>query len=52
MSVFGAGAPGTKELPNVTPLSLARQSGAVKFWMDFPWNRSFDGTQILVTSKK
>jgi hypothetical protein len=55
LNLFGAGASGTKDLnivSNVTPLFLARQFGAVKFWMGFPWNGSFDVTNILVTRKK
>jgi hypothetical protein len=51
MSLFGAGASGTKDF-DVTPLALARQLGAVKFWMGFPWQGSFDATDILVTRKK
>jgi hypothetical protein len=51
MSLFGAGASGTKDF-NVTPLSLARRLGAVKFWMGFPWEGSFDATDIVVTRKK
>jgi hypothetical protein len=51
MSLFGTGASGTKDY-NVTPLSLARQIGAVKFWMGFPWQGSFDATDIIVTRKK
>jgi hypothetical protein len=35
----------------VTPLALARQFGAVKFWMGFPWEGSFDVTEILVSLK-
>ncbi len=34
------------------PLFLARQFGAVKFWMGFPWNGSFDVTDIVITRKK
>jgi hypothetical protein len=51
MSLFGTGASGNKDF-NVTPLSLARQLGAVKFWMGFPWQGSFDATDIVVTRKK
>jgi hypothetical protein len=50
MQLFGTGASGSKDF-NVTPLFLARQFGAVKFWMGFPWNGSFDVTDILVTRK-
>ncbi len=51
MSLFGTGASGSKDF-NVTPLSLARQFGGVKFWMGFPWTGSFDVTDILLTRKK
>jgi hypothetical protein len=51
MNLYGAGASGTKDLNNITPLSLARQFGEVKFYMGFPWNESFDVTNILVTRK-
>lgn len=55
MNLFGTGASGIKDLNivnSVTPLFLARQFGAVKFYMGFPWNGSFDVTNILVTRKK
>lgn len=48
--LFGTGASGTKDF-NVTPVALARQFGAVKFWMGVPWNGSFQVTDILVTRK-
>jgi hypothetical protein len=51
MSLFGTGTSGTKDF-DVTPLFLAQQIGAVKFWMGFPWTGSFDVTDILVTRKK
>ncbi|HSI61387.1 MAG TPA: hypothetical protein VLA16_27760 [Ideonella sp.] len=50
MSLFGTGASGSMDF-NVTPVSFARQMGAVKFWMGFPWNGSFKATDILVTRK-
>jgi len=52
MNLYGTGASGTKDINNVTPLFLARQFGAVKFYMGFPWNGSFDVTNIVVTRKK
>jgi hypothetical protein len=51
MSLFGTGASGSKDF-NVTPLTFARQLDAVKFWMGFPWQGSFDATDIVVTRKK
>lgn len=51
IGLFGAGASGTKDLSNITPLSFAHQFGAVKFWMGFPWTGSFDVTNIVVTRK-
>ena len=47
----GSGASGNFDLNNITPLSLARQFGEVKFYMGFPWSGSFDTTNILVTRK-
>lgn len=51
MSLLGNGASGSKDY-NVTPLFLARQFGAVRFWMGFPWIGSFDATDIIVSRKK
>ena len=50
ISLFGTGASGSKD-HDVTPLSLAHQVGAVKFWMGFPWTGSFDVTDIHVSYK-
>ena len=50
MNLYGTGASGSLDF-NVTPLFLARQFGAVKFWMGFPWIGSFDVNSILVTRK-
>jgi hypothetical protein len=51
MSLFGTGASGNKDF-NVTPVALARQIGAVRFFMGTPWQGSFEATDILVTRKK
>jgi hypothetical protein len=51
INLFGTGASGSKDLNSVTPLFLARQFGAVKFYMGFPWNGSFDVSNIIVTRK-
>jgi hypothetical protein len=46
----GAGASGQKDY-NINPalISFARQFGAVRVWMGFPWTGSFDATNIVVT---
>jgi hypothetical protein len=50
LSMLGNGASGTFDYP--VPLSsLAHQIGAVKFWMGFPWQGSFDVTDVLVTKR-
>lgn len=36
---------------SMTPLFLARQFGAVKFFMGFPWSGLFDTTDIVITRK-
>jgi hypothetical protein len=36
---------------STTPLFLARQFGAVKLFMGFPWTGSFDTTDIVITRK-
>lgn len=60
-NLFGTGASGVYPDPagspfsivsNTSPLSLIQQFGAVRFWMGFPWNGSFDTTDIIVTRKK
>ena len=50
MQLFGPGAAGSADY-NVTPLVLAQQLGAVKFWMGYPWTGSFKVTNIVVTKK-
>jgi hypothetical protein len=51
IGLLGTGASGAMDV-TVTPLSLARQFGAVRFWMGYPWTGSFDVTDILVTRQK
>lgn len=63
-NLFGTGASGVYPDPaaspftpfsivsNTSPLSLIQQFGAVRFWMGFPWNGSFDTTDIIVNRKK
>ncbi len=48
----GDGASGEADR-NVTPAlhAMARQFGAVRIWMGFPWTASFDATNIVVTRK-
>jgi hypothetical protein len=48
LSLVGSGASGTKDY-NVPLGQFANQLGAVKIWMGFPWQGSFDVTDILVT---
>jgi hypothetical protein len=50
LSLIGSGASGTKDY-NVPLGQLANQLGAVKIWMGFPWQGSFDITDILVTKR-
>ena len=51
MSLIGSGTSGTKDY--TVPLGkFANQLGAVKFWMGFPWQGSFDVTDIIVTKRK
>jgi hypothetical protein len=48
----GAGASGQADY-GITPalLPMARQFGAVRIWMGFPWTGAFDATNIVVTRK-
>jgi hypothetical protein len=48
--LLGAGTSGTQDV-NINPawLSVARQFGAVRFWMGFQWTGSFFVDDILVT---
>ncbi len=50
MSLIGSGTSGTKDY-NVPLGKFANQLGAVKFWMGFPWQGSFDVTDIIVTKR-
>ena len=46
----GAGASGEKDYAILAPFrTLARQVGAIRIWMGFPWSGNFDATQIVVT---
>lgn len=48
----GAGATGQADygiIPALLP--MARQFGAVRMWMGFPWTGAFDATNIIVTRK-
>ena len=51
IGLFGNGAAGSMNYA-VPRLDLARQFGAVRFWMGFPWTGSFYVTQIIVTRSK
>ncbi|HUD81855.1 MAG TPA: hypothetical protein VMQ67_00065 [Candidatus Saccharimonadales bacterium] len=50
MSLIGSGASGTKDY-NVPLGQFANQLGAVKIWMGFPWQGSFDVTDVIVTKR-
>lgn len=46
----GAGGTGVADYTILTPFrGMARQFGAVRLWMGFPWTGSFDATTIVVT---
>ncbi len=51
LSLAGTGTSGTKDY-NVPLGQFANQLGAVKFWMGFPSQGSFDVTDIVVTKRK
>lgn len=49
----GAGTSGQKDYAIQTPLiPLARQFGAVRLWMGFPWTGPFDATNVVVTKSQ
>jgi hypothetical protein len=48
VGVLGNGASGSTDYTVPSPLTLAQQFGAVKFWMGFPWTGSFDVVGITV----
>jgi len=50
ISLIGSGTSGTKDY-NVPLGKFANQLGAVKFWMGFPWQGSFEVTDIIVTKR-
>lgn len=50
IGLFGTGASGTKDA-SVSPIGLANQVGAVRIWMGFPWQGSFNATDVLVTRR-
>jgi hypothetical protein len=53
LNLYGSGASGTKHVDiNNVPISFPQQFGEVQFYMGFPWNGSFDVSNILVTRKK
>jgi hypothetical protein len=48
----GAGASGQADyniIPALRP--MARQFGAIRIWMGFPWTGAFDATNIVVTRR-
>lgn len=50
IGLLGAGASGSTDA-SVSPIGLARQVGAVRVWMGFPWQGSFNVTDVLVTRR-
>jgi hypothetical protein len=50
LALFGTGTSGTMDF-TIPSLNLARQYGAIRLWMGFPWTGSFDATDIVVTRR-
>lgn len=48
LALLGNGASGERDQPVAYP-ALARQVGSVKFWIGYPWQGSFQVTDVLVT---
>jgi hypothetical protein len=51
MTLLGSGTSGSMDYA-IPLLNLARQYGAIKLWMGFPWSGSFDATDIIVTRRR
>jgi hypothetical protein len=51
VTLFGTGTSGGTFDYNIKQPNFARQYGAIKLWMGFPWTGSFDMTDVLVTRK-
>ena len=53
VTLFGTGASlgGTFDY-NIKQPNFARQYGAIRLWMGFPWTGSFNMTDLVVTRKK
>ena len=52
VTLFGAGTSGGTFDYTIKRPYFARQYGAIKLWMGYPWTESFDATDVLVTRKK
>jgi hypothetical protein len=52
VTLFGAGTSGGTFDYTIQHPNFAREYGAIKLWMGFPWTGSFDMTDVLVTRKK
>lgn len=52
VTLFGTGTSGGTFDYNIKHPNFARQYGAIKLWMGFPWTGSFNMTDLLVTRKK
>jgi hypothetical protein len=50
MALLGTGASGSMDY-NIPLANFARQYGAIRLWMGWPWTGSFNATDILVTRK-
>jgi hypothetical protein len=52
VTLFGTGTSGGTFDYTIKQPNFARQYGAIKLWMGYPWTGSFDATDLLVTRKK
>ncbi len=52
VTLFGTGTSGGTFDYNIKQPNFARQYGAIRLWMGFPWTGSFDMTDLVVTRKK
>jgi hypothetical protein len=52
MTLFGTGTSGGTFDYAIKQPNFARQYGAIKLWMGYPWTGSFDATDLIVTRKQ
>jgi hypothetical protein len=50
LALFGTGTSGSMDF-TIPSVNLARQYGAIRLWMGFPWTGSFSATDIVVTRR-